>query len=195
MLNLENIDVKSLALKTSGMSCADLKTLINNTLIYYINRKQFLELEDFIKIINEMNFETIGKKWTSKESAIDVLTHEVGHAVVEFKLTGKWPNVSAIRYGDTYGFAETVADLAQESDDLVPVEEEAPNLNVIEENNNKPKSLNSNCSFNNLWVPMIMSIFPAFNSSLMALISLVVRKRETNSMRQGKFSKREVKVL
>ena len=121
----KNINIDALALKTSGMSGADLKTLINNTLLYYITIKDTIELDDFIKIINEMNFETIGKKWSSKRVSIETLIHEVGHALVEYKLTNKWPNVSAIKYGDFYGFAETVSDeCLEEPESLNAVEEE-----------------------------------------------------------------------
>ena len=54
----KNINLDSLALKTQGMSGADLKTLINNTLLEYITYKDTIEIDDFIKIIQEMNFET-----------------------------------------------------------------------------------------------------------------------------------------
>ncbi len=120
------INTKSLALKTSGMSCADLKTLINNTLLHYIVDKDKIVLDDFLRIINEMNFETIGKKWSSKDTSIEVLSHEVGHAIIEFKLTGKWPNISALRYGDTAGHVETC-------DDFDEIEDEEDDLNALEE--------------------------------------------------------------
>jgi len=125
----KNINIKSLALKTAGMSCADLKTLINNTLLHYVVDKETIEIDDFIKIINEMNFETIGKKWASKDTSLEVLSHEVGHAIVEFNLTGKWPNISALRYGDTNGHVETTDDFLEDED----MDED--DLNAIEENN------------------------------------------------------------
>lgn len=127
------IDVKALALKTSGMSCADLKTLINNTLLHYIVSKEKIVLDDFLKIINEMNFETLGKKWSSKVMSLEVLSHEVGHAIVEFKLTGKWPNISALRYGDVAGHVETCDDF--EIEDNEPFLEDDDDLNSIEEGN------------------------------------------------------------
>ena len=109
------------------MSCADLKTLINNTLLHYIVNKETIELDDFIKIINEMNFETIGKKWSSKEVSLEVLAHEMGHAIVEFELTKKWPNISALRFGDTMGHVETDDDFEDE------IEEIEESLTAIEE--------------------------------------------------------------
>ena len=99
----KHINLSSLALKTQGMSGADLKTLINNTLLEYITKKESVVLDDFIKIINEMNFETIGKEWASDTVALEVLAHEIGHAVVGYDLTKNWGNVNALRYGDTEG--------------------------------------------------------------------------------------------
>lgn len=106
----ENINLKRLALKTDGMSGADIKTLINNTLLEYITTKDKLELDDFIKIINEMHFETIGKKWKSNKRALEVLAHEVGHSLVACALIGTCGTVSAIKYGDVAG-ATTLDDL------------------------------------------------------------------------------------
>lgn len=108
-----NVSIDSLALKTQGMSGADLKTLINNTLLEYIVDRDEIDIDDFIKIINEMNFETIGKKWNNDENALEVLAHEVGHALVAYELTGTCGTVSAIRYGNTAG----VTDLSDEVED------------------------------------------------------------------------------
>ena len=99
----KDVNVHALALKTQGMSGADLKTLINNTLLEYITNKEKVELNDFIKIIHEMNFETIGKKWNNDANALEVLAHEVGHALVAYELTGSCGTVSALRYGNTAG--------------------------------------------------------------------------------------------
>lgn len=99
----KDVNTHALALKTQGMSGADLKTLINNTLLEYIVSKERVELNDFIKIIQEMNFETIGKKWNNDANALEVLAHEVGHALISYELTGSCGTVSALRYGDTAG--------------------------------------------------------------------------------------------
>ena len=112
----KNIDVTTLALKTNGMSGADLKTLINNTLIEYIANKSEIELNDFIKIINEMNFETIGKKWKDAKSALEVLAHEVGHLIVDWEIRGRksWGNISALKYGNTAGHTTRGLDIDEE---------------------------------------------------------------------------------
>lgn len=98
-----NININKLALKTNGMSGADIKTLINNTLVEYITVKNKLEDDDFIKVINEMHFETIGKKWNTPDKVLSVLVHEVGHSVVSGVLTGNFGEISAIKYGDIGG--------------------------------------------------------------------------------------------
>ena len=99
----KDINISKLALKTEGMSGADLKTLINNMLLEYVTVKERIVLDDFIKIINEMHFETIGKQWKSSKGALNVLAHEIGHALVSYKLTGSFGTVSAIKYGDIHG--------------------------------------------------------------------------------------------
>lgn len=121
----KNISTDALALKTQGMSGADLKTLINNTMLEYITNKKELELDDFIKIIHEMNFETIGKTWNDTKNALEVLAHEVGHALIAYKLTGKCGTVSALKYGDTAGNTD-LSDSWEDDDyrDLPEIEEE-----------------------------------------------------------------------
>ncbi len=110
----KNINTHALALKTQGMSGADLKTLINNTLLEYVTNKKRVNLNDFIKIIHEMNFETIGKKWNNDENALEVLAHEIGHALVSYSLTGNCGTVSALRYGDMAGST----DLSDDYDEI-----------------------------------------------------------------------------
>lgn len=116
----KNINVTALAMKTNGMSGADLKTLINNTLLEYITVKDQIEIDDFIKIINEMNFETIGKKWNNDENALEVLAHEVGHALVAYVLCGNFGTVSALRYGYTAGSTDISDDYLYDDDEELP---------------------------------------------------------------------------
>ena len=104
--NLQESDIKSLAIKLKGMNCADIKTLINNTLIEYIDSKEFVTIDDFVPVLNEMNFETIGKRWISQVSVKEILAHEVGHSLVSYILNGVHGSISAVRYGDTAGFTD-----------------------------------------------------------------------------------------
>lgn len=120
----KNIDTKALALKTEGMSGADLKTLINNTLLEYITTKEHIDLDDFIKVINEMNFETIGKKWNNQENALEVLAHEIGHALVSYELNNNFGTISALKYGNTAG-STFVDDDYEDYDGEIPLDEES----------------------------------------------------------------------
>ena len=113
----KNINITRLALKTKGMSGADLKTLINNTLVEYITTKQTIVDEDFIKIIQEMHFETIGKEWDSKDKVFEVLVHEAGHSIVSGELTNDYGQISALKYGDVGGNTTFDDDLCE--DELV----------------------------------------------------------------------------
>ena len=130
----KGINIHALALKTEGMSGADLKTLINNTLLEYIVEKDSIVLDDFIKIIHEMNFETIGKKWNNDENALEVLAHEIGHAIVSYKLTNKCGTVSALRYGDSAGSTDLCDEYYDEEEfetEDCPSERKITNVNDI----------------------------------------------------------------
>ena len=113
----KDIDIKRLALKTSGMSGADIKTLINNTLVEYITIKKRLDEDDFIKVINEMHFETIGKKWNTPKKILGIIVHEVGHSIVSGVLNNNYGEISAVRYGATAG--STVFDDMPEEEEVI----------------------------------------------------------------------------
>ena len=99
-----SLNVGLLASKLQGMSGADIKTLVNNALIEYIDEGRELVVNDFERIINEMQFETIGKAWHKKTNAIKVLAHEMGHAITCYAIRDMCSSVSAIQYGRTNGF-------------------------------------------------------------------------------------------
>jgi len=100
----DKLNLKILGIKLNGMSGADIKTLVNNALIEYIDQKEYVDVDDFTKLVNEMNFETIGKKWKSTKSVKKILAHEVGHSLISWVLEDNHGSISALRYGDTAGF-------------------------------------------------------------------------------------------
>jgi len=102
----EGLDINVLASKIKGMSGADIKTLINNTMIEYVDRKEHVSIDDFEKIINEMNFETIGKNWSVATNAVKVLVHEAGHAILGDILLDMRCSISAVKYDTTNGFTK-----------------------------------------------------------------------------------------
>ena len=100
---LQNIDFKEIAIKTSGLSCADLKTLINETLLQAVtSNKKAVTNEDFQTIIPTILFKGIRKKdhGTSLEQ---VCYHELGHFICEYELNKNVSDVSIERIGKTEG--------------------------------------------------------------------------------------------
>lgn len=97
------IDMKKLALKCEGLSGADIKTIVNNTLINCIDEKEFIDEDDFLRVITELNFEDIGRKWKNKRALQDTIIHECGHAVVSYVLTGNHGSINCLKYGNTAG--------------------------------------------------------------------------------------------
>lgn len=124
---LKNVSFKNLAVKLEGFSGADIKTLINNALIESKSLKRPIEMADFAKLIDEMEFEDIGRRWKSKEAVAKVLIHEAGHAVVRWALTGKASSISGVAYAESAGhttFDDEFDDLFDDFDDIIAAEEE-----------------------------------------------------------------------
>lgn len=101
------LDVNNLAVKLNGMTGADIKTLVNNALIEYVDSKEYVLLDDFQKLIYEMNFETIGKNWNKGNTVTKMVYHEVGHALMGYYLDGKAGAITGVKYGDIQGFTES----------------------------------------------------------------------------------------
>lgn len=124
---LEKISVRNLAMKLSGFSGADIKTLVNNALIESKSLDRDLNLDDMTKLIDEMAFEDIGKHWKSKTAASKVLLHEAGHAVVRYALCDIPSAISGISYAESAGhtdFDDFYDDFTDDFDELVEKEEE-----------------------------------------------------------------------
>lgn len=114
---LKNISVRNLAVKLSGMSGADIKTLINNALIEAKHLDRPFEMNDFTKLIDEMEFQDIGKRWKSREAVKKILIHEAGHAVMRLKLCGSPSSISGIAYNGSAGHTTFDDDDYYEDDD------------------------------------------------------------------------------
>jgi ATP-dependent Zn protease len=124
---LKNISLKNLAVKLEGFSGADIKTLVNNALIEAKSLDRPIEMQDFAKLIDEMQFEDIGRRWKSKQAVTKVLIHEAGHAVVRWALTGKTSSISGIAYAQAAGhtsFDDDFDDFLDDFEELVSKEEE-----------------------------------------------------------------------
>ena len=129
----KKLNILNLALKLKGMSGADIKTLVNNILIAYINSDKQIEVDDFKKYIDEMHFETIGKRWNSQKQAEAVLVHEAGHSIVSYALTGNHGSISGIQFGGTGGHTDFLKDLDDNADQPEPYDEHITPCNDDEE--------------------------------------------------------------
>lgn len=115
----DSVNSKELAMKLKGMSGADIKTLVNNAMIEYVDEKDSLCVDDFKKLIDSMHFETIGKKWRNRFVASKVMAHEMGHALVGLDADGNPGSITVERYGSTSGFTDYTADPFNDYDDDV----------------------------------------------------------------------------
>ncbi len=108
---LKEIDVYELAFKTANFSGADIKTLINETIIDCASKKiNNITISDFERNIPIIMFKDIKK--SNKSSLNDfVIYHEIGHFITEYKLNNNISSISTERYGNingyTYFFNET----------------------------------------------------------------------------------------
>ena len=102
---VNGIDVKTLAKKTNGFSCADLKTLINETLLNVISiGKSIATTKDFIDTIPTISFKGINKSYNTLEKPSDrVCYHELGHFICEYVLNGNVSTISTEQIGGISG--------------------------------------------------------------------------------------------
>lgn len=100
----DNIDTKMLARKTNGFSCADLKTLINETLLNVIsNDKTNASTKDFIDSIPMISFKGIKNFNTHEKPSDRVCYHELGHFICEYVLNGNIATISTEQIGGVSG--------------------------------------------------------------------------------------------
>ena len=129
------LDVNTLAIKLEGMTGADIKTLVNNTLIEYVDNKEFIQVDDFQKIINTMKFETIGKRWNYTKVLNKVLLHEVGHSLIDYYYNKKASAITGTQYGRILGFTEETE--YEFDDDFENILEEASQEEELKKNRTK----------------------------------------------------------
>ncbi len=100
---LNGVDAHVLASKTTDFSGADIKTLINETIIDCASRGiEKVTIADFERNIPVVLFQDIRKK--NKNGADDMtIYHEIGHFITEYKTSGKIGSISTERYGEVQG--------------------------------------------------------------------------------------------
>lgn len=100
---LKDIDAHQLALKTANFSGADIKTLVNETIIDCASQGiEKITIADFERNIPVVMFQDIRKK--SKNGPDDMTCyHEIGHFITEYKTSGSVGSISTERYGRVQG--------------------------------------------------------------------------------------------
>lgn len=100
---LSNIDPHQLALKTSGFSGADIKTLVNETIIDCTSKDiKTIGIKDFERNIPVVMFQDINKK--SRTGPNDMICyHEIGHFITEYIQTGNIGSISIQKHGKVQG--------------------------------------------------------------------------------------------
>lgn len=100
---LSEIDAHQLAIKTANFTGADIKTLVNETIIDCASKDiEKITIEDFERNIPVVMFQDIKKR--SKDGPDDLTCyHEIGHFITEYKTSGKISSISIERYGEIQG--------------------------------------------------------------------------------------------
>ena len=100
---ISDIDYNEIASRTSSFTGADLKTLVNETIIETINNgKDSVTSEDFYTTIPNIFFKGI-KKNSTNEAVDQVCYHELGHFICEYVLNKNIAEVSVERIGNIGG--------------------------------------------------------------------------------------------
>lgn len=101
----EGINPDDVARKTNGFTGADIKSLINASIIESVRKKEPLSLAIINAVIPTIRFGEIKK--SSKGGPSDsVCYHEIGHFLAQFGLTGEVGSISVERYGAVAGRVE-----------------------------------------------------------------------------------------
>ena len=101
--NAKGIDPKDVARKTNGFTGADIKSLINVSLIESIRQRKPLSIKIISTVIPTIRFGEIKKE--SKGGAKDsVCYHEIGHFLAQYALTGEIGSISVENYGSVAGY-------------------------------------------------------------------------------------------
>lgn len=111
------IDFKALARRTSGMSGADIKNLVNEVKIQAItDNKKRADIDDFINVISEIAFKDIRKE--DKKDDDFTIFHEIGHLLVSYLIKKNYGSITLTSYRSAKAFT-TFEDDEDQSDENV----------------------------------------------------------------------------
>ncbi len=104
---LKNVNIDSVTRKTQGFSGADLKTLLNETLINCISdNKKEASTKDVERTIPLIALKGI-RQVTRKEPSKRVCYHEIGHFICHYGLTGEPSEISVEKIGNVLGYSRS----------------------------------------------------------------------------------------
>lgn len=100
---LKDIDAHQLAVKTANFTGADIKTLVNETIIDCASQGiEKITIQDFERNIPVVMFQDIKKR--NKNGPDDMTCyHEIGHFITEYAMSGHVGSISIERYGQVQG--------------------------------------------------------------------------------------------
>lgn len=116
---VKGINPYDIARKTDGFTGADIKSLINTSIIESIRKKEPLSLAIINAVIPTIRFGEI-KKPTIGGPSDSVCYHEIGHFLAQYGLTGEIGSISVEQYGAVAGrveFDDTLDSLHPTKDD------------------------------------------------------------------------------
>ena len=131
----QNVRAKEIAKLTNGLTCASLKTLVNDVLIKCVTengrKATYQDFHDPLQVIISH-----GIKTKSPKEIDHVVYHEVGHLVADFILNGKIGFVSVESYGASAGrykriYFDIRPEKENEDDDLPKTLSEYNKRNIV----------------------------------------------------------------
>ena len=112
---ISNIDLDEISSKTSSFTPADLKTLVNETIIDVINSgRDHVENKDFCNVVPLVMFKGIAKNNT--DDSDHICYHELGHFICEYVLNNNLSEISIEKIGNVGGHVRTISTGAVFSD-------------------------------------------------------------------------------
>jgi len=109
----EEVDLEYLVRLTSGCSCADIETMVNEAKISCISKeRELILLQDFITCVNKVKFKDVEKEAPTDDNQSKLIAiHEGGHALLSYLEMPETVNsVSIIEQGQAVGNMQNLGD-------------------------------------------------------------------------------------
>ena len=132
--NVQGIKGLDIARKTKAFSGADIKSLINESIIVSVRRKENLSMGIINEVIPTIRFGEI-KKEEKEEPKDSTCFHEIGHFLVQYGLNQTIGSLSVEKYGEILGRMEIddyrpISSLRRKDDDDMSAEDILKSVSV-----------------------------------------------------------------